>query len=97
MPSREMVKEVTGQGESDRGTTGRGMTGRGVIDRGAIDRGAIDRIEVHMVADRPAVGRSVADRPTGRAAAVKGEGDHVEIATARERAERTIPPKWWMD
>jgi len=28
---------------------------------------------------------------------VEVEAHLVEIAAVRERAERTIPPKWWMD
>jgi hypothetical protein len=40
------------------------------------------------------------DHPIGKVAAAErhpGEDRHVEIATANERSERTIPPKRWMD
>ena len=40
------------------------------------------------------------DPPIGKVAAAehhRGEDHHVEIATANERSERTIPSKRWMD
>jgi uncharacterized protein YfeS len=59
-------------------------------DRTAV-HAAIGRIGVRAVIARAL--RDAADRQTDLAV----EAHLVEIATAREWAERTIPPKRWMD
>jgi hypothetical protein len=68
------------------------MTVRAMIDRAVIVRTAENSAlaGLRRALDRTAL---VVVDPTGRA----GEAHLVEIATGRERAERTIPPDRWMD
>ena len=63
---------------------------------------AIARIVASVAADHRAAAPTDpagADHPIDKAAAEhhRGEDHHVEIATANERSERTIPSKRWMD
>ena len=75
--------------------SGRGRPGREAIVRTAVDariEAVLLAVEIGAVhpADVPAL-RGAAVRPTGQLA----EGP-AEIATARERPERTLPPGRWL-
>jgi hypothetical protein len=75
--------------------SGKGPPGRGAIVRTAVDA----RIEAVLLAvETEVVG--LADVPALRGAVVRPTGQLVEgpaeIATARERAERTFPPGRWL-
>ena len=89
---------ASGRGMIDRGASrpeASAATDRETTDRAATDREAIAPIEARSgtAADRRAVARTLGADRIARAE----EARHVEIATGRERAKRTIPPGRWMD
>lgn len=88
---------ASGRGMIDRGASRREVSveGSAVIVRETIVREATAPIAASDLAVdlRVAGRRTLAVDRTARAE----EARHVEIATARERAKRTIPPGRWMD